>query len=61
MRGHTESVAQRQQQKFGLLTPLVAHESEDGESQTNFTTPHANHYAACFVAYLGDEIPNLGF
>jgi hypothetical protein len=27
----------------------VAHESEDGD-QTNFTTAHANHYAAGFVA-----------
>ena len=44
-----------------MLTPLVAHEFEDGESQTNFTAAHANHYDARFVADLGDEIPDFRF
>jgi hypothetical protein len=50
----------RHQRKSGLLTPLVADESEDGD-QSKFTTAHANHYAARFVAYLGDEISDFRF
>ncbi len=46
----TETLRRRASNGSPALTPLVANESEDGESQINFMAAHANHHAVRFVA-----------